>query len=268
MSGPLMSGPLVYRPDLSLRGKLRRRWCGLHHRRRAVAPRQPLVTFAFDDGLASSLTRGAELLEMRGARGVFFIAAGLCGSSGPLGAHGDLQDVQAAAASGQEVGCHTYSHLDCSQADRLTIRRDASRNRQALAPLALTAFAYPYGDVSLAAKTELSRSYQTLRTTHAGLIDGGTDLNQLPAVGIEGPGCEARVQKWLASARSHRAWVVLFTHDVAERPSPWGTTPDTLARAIDLAMNSGCKIVTMAEGLRHVTLETGTTRLDSGGGPR
>ena len=90
---------------------------------------------------------------------------------------------------------------------------------------AATTFAYPYGDVSLAAKMALGGRYDILRALHHGLIEAGTDLNQAPAVGIEGPDGEAIARGWIDRAVARRAWLILYTHDVVERPSPFGCTP-------------------------------------------
>jgi peptidoglycan/xylan/chitin deacetylase (PgdA/CDA1 family) len=135
------------------------------------------------------------------------------------------------------------------------IEADVARNQEALADWgvnALTNFAYPYGDVSHCAKAALGSRYQVLRALNRGLIEDGTDLNQAPAVGIEGPDGEAIATDWLARAIRRKAWVILYSHDVADSPTAWGCRPDALARLIDAAQAGGCDIVTVAEGARRI----------------
>ena len=79
-----------------------------------------------------------------------------------------------------------------------------------------------------------------------------TDRNQLPAVGIEGPEGETVARKWLAQAKARSAWLILYTHDVRPEPSPWGCTPEVLARLLDQAVADGFDVVTVREGARRL----------------
>jgi peptidoglycan/xylan/chitin deacetylase (PgdA/CDA1 family) len=91
-----------------------------------------------------------------------------------------------------------------------------------------------------------------LRALHHGLIRQGSDLNQAPAVGIEGPGGEAIAQRWLQRALHERAWLILYTHDVQGDPSPYGCTAAALERLVEAAQAGGAEVVTVAEGCRRV----------------
>ena len=75
---------------------------------------------------------------------------------------------------------------------------------------------------------------------------------EAPAVGVEGPDGEAVARKWLAEAKARKAWLILYTHDVRPDPSPWGCTPETLARLIDTAVADGFQVVTVREAMRRL----------------
>ena len=246
----------VHRADPSWKGKLRRRLVGLEVRRAApAAPPGPMVSFCFDDAPATAADTGAAILEGRGLRGSYFISMGLAGQAGPMGLNADAAQIGLLLEAGHEIGCHTYSHLDCGQAPPGLVAGDVERNRQALAELGASApqtFAYPYGDVSRPAKLALGSRYALLRALHHGLIRKGSDLNQAPAVGIEGPGGEAAARRWLRRALHERAWLILYTHDVQPDPSPWGCTPEALSRLVDAAVDGGAEVVTVAEGCRRI----------------
>jgi peptidoglycan/xylan/chitin deacetylase (PgdA/CDA1 family) len=246
----------AYQPDRSLKGKLRRRLVRLAQRRpAAAAPGRPMITFSFDDAPATAAATGAALLEASGLRGTYYIAAGLAGTTGPMGRFADKGEIVRLALAGHEIGCHTYSHLDLGQAGGPATAAEIERNQQALEAWNLPrakSFAYPYGDVSAPAKRALSGRFSTLRALHHGVITRGADLNQAPAVGIEGPDGEAVARQWMARAKADNAWLILYTHDVAEAPSPWGCTPAALARLIDQAVSDGFEVVTVAEGARQV----------------
>lgn len=250
-----MEPAAVYSPDRSLKGKARRRLVRLFERRPARGRlERPMVSFTFDDAPASALSTGRAALEARGARGVYYIAADLAGRLGPPGRFGSREEICAAGAAGHEIACHTFGHLDCGAADRSAIEADVVRNHAALRAWGLatpTTFAFPYGDVSLAAKQALGGRFDVLRALHRGVIEDGTDLNQAPAVGIEGARGARTALHWLRLAAARKAWLILYTHDVTDTPSPWGCTPGALESLIDAAQAGGFDIVTVADGVRR-----------------
>lgn len=247
-----MSQIAAYSPDRSLRSKLRRRLVRLVERRPAKrGPGRAMVSFSFDDAPATAVAQGRAALEGHGLHGTYFVAADLADKVGPMGLNASAAALIEAAAAGHELACHTFSHLDCGPADAAAITADIDRNTAALkawgaAPA--TTFAYPYGDVSRTAKTALGGRYDLLRALHHGVIEAGTDLNQAPAVGIEGPDGEAVARRWIDRAVARRAWLILYTHDVADQPSPFGCTPAALNRLIEHALAYRAEIVTVAEG--------------------
>ena len=242
--------------DRSLKGKLRRRLARLGARRDApVAPGRPMVSFCFDDAPESAALAGAAILEARGVKGTYFISMGLAGQEGPMGLNADAAQIGDLLEAGHEIGCHTFSHLNCGMAPVGIVEGDLEQNLQALrrlgAPEPVT-FAYPYGEVAAPAKVALGERFALSRALHHGLINQGSDLNQAPAVGVEGPDGEAVARHWLRRAADQRAWLILYSHDVREGPSPFGCTPDALSRLVDEALVGGAEIVTVTEGCRRV----------------
>jgi peptidoglycan/xylan/chitin deacetylase (PgdA/CDA1 family) len=248
----------AYSADRSLKGKLRRRLVRLVDRRPArLSLKRPMVSFSFDDAPATAIHAGAAALEARDLRGTYYISAGLAGREGPMGRYATREETMAAHAAGHEIACHTFSHLDCGAAPHDVIETDVARNHAALADWGageLVNFAYPYGDVSQGAKAALGARYKVLRALNHGLIEDGTDLNQAPAVGVEGPDGERTARAWLDRAIRRKAWLILYSHDISESPTDWGCTPGALARLIDAALAGGCDVVTVAEGARILAL--------------
>jgi peptidoglycan/xylan/chitin deacetylase (PgdA/CDA1 family) len=246
----------IYRPDLSLKGKLRRRIVRLQHRRPVHPPRaatgsRPMVSFCFDDVTENAFSVGARLLEARGLRGSFFVCAGLLGETGHMGAYATRAQVARAAAAGHEIGCHTYSHLDCGQAKAGAIASDLDRNRHAFADLGLpepTTFAFPFGDVSVQAKRVAGDRFRLCRALHHGLIRRGADLNQAPAVGIEGANGEAVARRWMRAAARQGAWLILYTHILGPTASEFGCSVEGFTRLVDEAIASDFDIVTVDRG--------------------
>ena len=245
----------VYHADRSWRAKFRRRAVGRASRRPARAPARPMLSFAFDDVPATAADTGAAILDARGLKATFYVAAALEATDAVTGPMADIAAVQRLAAAGHEIGCHTYSHLDCGQAAACDAVEDVARNAETLIGWGLprpTTFAYPFGDVAPATKQALAARFTLMRALHHGVVTAGADLNQAPAVGVEGPDGEALAMRWLERAASRNAWLILCTHDVAEAPSPFGCTPGALARLADAALAEGFEVVTVAEGAARV----------------
>lgn len=241
-----------YAADPSLKGKLRRRYARLTHRRPArLTLDRPVVSFTFDDVPESAVHEGAPVLEAEGVRGTWYLCAGLFGKDGHMGRFADAGDARRLASAGHEVACHTRDHIDCHRADDDRLLADVEANVAALRELGGSAahFAFPYGEVGPRAKRLLGPRYGSLRGVHAGLVHDGGDRNQLPAVGIEGDEGEARARHWIDRAVAEKAWLILFTHDVRAEPSPWGCTPEALGRLVRYAGAQGCDIRTVGEVL-------------------
>jgi peptidoglycan/xylan/chitin deacetylase (PgdA/CDA1 family) len=246
------------RADASLGGKLRRREARLWRRRGLGAgPAGPIVSFTFDDIPESAAVAGARALEAKGLLGTFYISASLLEREGPMGRYASRRDVARLALAGHEIGCHTFTHLECGPAAPDRIEREVEINAAALMELcgkAPETFAYPFGDVSAKAKAGLAPHFRLLRALHPGLARRGADLNQAPSVTVAGPGGEARASAWIDRAARGRAWLMLCLHDVAEDPSPWGCTPDALARLIERAESRGCEVLPVSAALDRMAL--------------
>jgi peptidoglycan/xylan/chitin deacetylase (PgdA/CDA1 family) len=246
-----------YGPDRSVVGKLRRRLVKLYARRPARRGPQdrPWLSVTFDDAPTTATTVGAEILKAHGAKGAYYISAGLLGLDGHMGPYAEWSDVERLHAEGHEIGCHTLDHTDLGPAGAEITRDAVSTNRAALEAHGIpspTTFAYPYGDVSFAPKAVLAPRFDLLRALHHGVIERGVDLNQAPSVGMEGPEGEQTARTWLRRAAERKAWLILTAHDVQAQPSPWGCTPDALRRIVKEAVDRGFEIITVAEGARRV----------------
>ena len=242
----------VYSPTETVLDKVRRKVSRFTARRPArLAFDRPTLSVSFDDAPVSATRAGAEILERLGVRGTYFVSAGLAGRDSPMGVYAGVEDFQRLAAAGHEIGCHTYSHLDCGRACGDQIGSDVTLNDTSLLEhgFRTETFAYPYGEVSTTAKAMLGPRFKALRTVNAGMVDGQADLNWLPGVGIEGPHGEAKAKRWLDKARAKNAWVILFTHDVRDQPSDWGCTPEALERLVSDAIAEGFQVLPVKDAL-------------------
>jgi peptidoglycan/xylan/chitin deacetylase (PgdA/CDA1 family) len=212
----------------------------------------PTLSVCFDDFPVSAAILGAHVLEIHGARGTFYAAAGLAEQDGPCGVNFAAADAKRLMQAGHEIGCHTFGHDDCARRDAYDTLKDIAANRDALAAMgcaAPTTLAYPYGETSNALKDSLPPRLMCARGILPGLNVGHADLAQLHAYPLYGEGGLARVADALKVAAKRKAWLIAFTHDVSETPSPFGTHPADLDALLRAAKASGFVIAPVAEAL-------------------
>jgi peptidoglycan/xylan/chitin deacetylase (PgdA/CDA1 family) len=249
----------IHQADTSIWGKLRRRASRLIFTRPAHLDtlERPMVTFSFDDVPASAADAGARILNERGLKGTYFLSTALMNADSHLGRFASNEEILALHAAGHEIAAHTHDHIDCGVASFKDIRANIAQNLAAFADIGLPApetFAYPYGDVSPQAKLATLNTFKAARGLSHGMVRTGVDLNQAPAIGLEGPNALSLGRRWLnkAAVRPNN-WLILYSHDVRENPSDWGCTPETLRTLVDEASRLGFDIVTFAEGARRAS---------------
>jgi peptidoglycan/xylan/chitin deacetylase (PgdA/CDA1 family) len=236
--------------------RLKRRWRGELAMRlaRRPAPLQrtrPAMSVTFDDFLATSAHAGAAVLEAAGVRGSFYANAGTIGGPGELGPVGDEALLRQVHAAGHEIGCHTYSHAELYALDAAATARELERNARALTETLgqpPSTFAYPYGHAPMRAKRAAVRHYRAARSVMPGLNHGEMDLAYLRAVPLESVRQDRELlARYIAEAVRLNAWLVFYTHDVQDAPTPYGVTPADLDWVVRASLDAGCEVRPLGE---------------------
>ncbi|MGQ0534409.1 MAG: polysaccharide deacetylase family protein [Caulobacteraceae bacterium] len=246
---------LPYAPPRDLASKIRRRLIQ-QRAARAVDLRfaEPILSITFDDFPASAADAGARVLERHGAHGTFYASSGLAGADGPCGPNFSTRDVARLAALGHEIGCHTFNHTDCTRRDVFSTLEDLARNRDGLVAMGAPpplAHAYPYGETSGELKDNLPPRLLSARGVLPGLNAGRADLAQLHAYPLFGRGALSHIHDALSQAAKPNAWVIAFTHDVSDTPSPWGTKANDLDALMREARKRGFVILPVTAALER-----------------
>lgn len=244
---------VAYIPKRDAVAKVRRRVTQWTKARPAkLAFDEPLLSICFDDFPITAADEGARILEAHGARGTYYAAAGLAETDGPCGRNFSPEHLRRLAANGHEIGCHSFGHTDCAQRDTFATLQDLARNRDALADMGAPApvtLAYPYGETTVALKTALPPRFEGARGILPGLNAGRADLAQLRAFPLFGEGAMVRVEAALKRAVKRKGWVIGFTHDISETPSPWGTSSAALDGLLRTAHALGVTVVPVSAAL-------------------
>lgn len=214
----------------------------------------PILSVSFDDFPASAAETGANILEAHGARGTFYAAAGLANSDGPCGRNFAPAHIKRLVRAGHEIGCHSFGHSDAAKRNVFDTLQDLAQNRDALAAAGARSprtHAYPYGETTTRLKNGLPPRFACARGVLPGMNVGPVDLAQLRTYPLFGENWLARMRSTMKRAAKRNAWVIGFTHDVAEEPSPWGTKTADLDALLRTARDLGFTILPVTDALER-----------------
>lgn len=247
-----------YLPDMSLRGKLRRRLVRMVARNPLPEFTQRHVSFTFDDFPTSAAETGAAVLERHGLRGTFYASTGQMGMHNHFGEISGPAHIRKLSEHGHELACHTQNHVDCAASDAELVATEVDYNCRTLAGLGVASpvsFAFPYGDVNATAKRVLDARFSSLRGVQAGINRAGMDANQLLAVGLESRANPLeRAMEYLRDLQDTPGWLIFFTHDVRDDCSDWGCTPADLEAVVQASLDMGAQVDTIANVMARLDL--------------
>ncbi len=222
-----------------------------------LAAGRPLASFTFDDFPKSAWTGGGPILDRFGAKATYYAVGSFCGRTVEDVEQYDEDDLQAVHAAGHEIGCHTFSHEHGPGVSSERLREDIGRNAaflNARLGQAPTTFAYPYGEVSPRTKALFAKAFPVSRGIRPGINGAVSDMAQLRAVPLESRSWSAlEVERWVEAARASKGWLVFFSHDVSDNPSPYGATPAMLTHALTCVRQAGIEIMTVKDALAVAT---------------
>lgn len=231
--------------------------CRSMAKRTQKLPSGRYVSLCFDDFPQSAALTAAPMIERLGWRATWYVAGGFMdGEEDHYGTMFTEMDLKRLVHMGHDIGCHTFDHLNCADAKAEEILAQCDRNSAFLKAHGvkdIRSFAFPYGTASLASKKLMASTGLALRGVKPGLNQGEVDLNMLKACGLqEDQGGMIRALEELDQLRSNDGWLVIFTHDVREAPSPWGVLPEDFEHLLQSIQTSGAEVVTVGDMVKRI----------------
>ncbi len=218
-----------------------------------------MISFTFDDFPRSALTVGGKMLTDHGWKGTYYGSMGLMGSGNgefPIFTRDDLDD---AMIAGHELACHTLHHTSCLSVDTGTFAESCAENRRWAAALLggyrLRNLSFPYGHVTLAAKYRVRSAYDTCRSIQWGINSDPVDLGFLRANPIYSRYSVDMVRGLIRANSRANGWLVLYTHDVADDPTPFGCTPGYFEEVLRSVHESGSEVLTISEAVSRFRMD-------------
>ena len=231
--------------------------CGSAMKNSQKLPAGRYVSLCFDDFPQSAAVTAAPMIEALGWRATWYVAGGFEGGEDEnLGEMYTDDDLRRLIAAGHDIGCHTFDHVDCSKAKPREIFDQCAKSSDYLRQFGIRdvdSFAFPFGAASAQAKKVMSETDLALRGVKPGINRGKVDLSMLKACGLQdNQGGILRAIEELENLSKRDGWLIIFTHDVREQPSPWGVTPEDYDLLLGAIYASGADVVTVGDMVRRI----------------
>lgn len=231
------------------------------HAQNALAA--PRVSFTFDDGYESFITKAAPTLQAQGYVGTAYATTSFIGTAGFM-TWAQVQSLQ--NDWGWEIGGHTVTHPLSTEITAEQLEQEMAQSKADLEAhdIDATSFATPFGDYNDAVQAASARYF----TSHRGFHDIGENVwpyndqllvNQQIQAGVS----VDTVKGYIDSAIANNSWLILTFHDIKDTPS---TDPEDyeyatadLAEIAAYVKSKNIAVSTVRDGLL-----TGTNKLTGG----
>jgi len=219
-----------------------------------LAGHRPVASISFDDFPKNAWVQGGPVLARHGVRGTYYTAGGFCGREVDGIRYYDSEDLRELAAAGHEIGCHGFGHQPVPNLSDEELVADAARNREFLGTFlngkTPVSYAFPFGRVSPRTKRFFASQFGSARGTHAGINIGRVDLAQLNVISLE-MRCwnEKAIETAIHRVLHSHGWLILYTHDVSDNPTRYGTTPKRLDWALSRVAAARIDMLPIREAL-------------------
>jgi peptidoglycan/xylan/chitin deacetylase (PgdA/CDA1 family) len=213
---------------------------------------QPAVSITFDDGLYSSYSNGASLLEQYGLKGTFYINPGLLDKPTYM----TEKDVRNLMSRGHHIGSHTDTHIDLTSYHPEVLEKELDKSNKFLDKLGIqqSDFASPYGkydDILLPIIESRQRSH---RGTETG-VNTKQNFNPYKLYGffVRKTTTEQELREQLINAKTKYGWIILIYHDIEVNTSEFSVDRGTLEKHLRVIKESGINVMPVDRVLDRIS---------------
>jgi peptidoglycan/xylan/chitin deacetylase (PgdA/CDA1 family) len=219
--------------------------------------RNPMISFTFDDFPMSACEAG-KLLKANQCNGTFYTCLNLMDASADGEIFYDRDSLLKLIEDGHEIGSHTFAHLNCKLTDTGTLSGDLAKNQEAIEKITggykLKNFAFPFGAHNNDSKKLAGQTYSSSRSIIPGINKGTIDLNLLKANKLYNHIPIDSARELIRQNKEENGWLIFYTHDVKDQPSPYGCTLEYFRTVLEAALDSGAEVVTIQQGIQQAQL--------------
>lgn len=245
---------MLQRASFLLSDTFSRAWAG---KSRKSCLEAPIATITFDGCPRSAFTSGGTILQNAGIRGTYFISGCLAGREVDGVRYFDADDLVKAYEHGHEIGSRTFDNVSLSPLSEQQIDATLAANSEfvsgLLGDVAMTSFAYPFGDVQNRTRRLIGQRFASGRGARPGINRATVDLSLLQSVTIDQRLFSAgSLQSLIDRTAGGCGWIIFSTQDFDEASSGRGCTPRLLAIVVDALLDAGVEILPMKAAVGRV----------------
>jgi peptidoglycan/xylan/chitin deacetylase (PgdA/CDA1 family) len=210
--------------------------------------RTPIISFTFDDFPRSALLSGGKILQSFGLAGTYYASLGLMGKQAPTGEMFLMEDLRGVVEQGHELGCHTFGHCHAWDTDPNSFEQAINENYAALSTVlpgaSFKTLSYPIGVPRARTKHLTSKYFECSRGGGQTFNVGTVDLNYLSAYFLEKTrDTPEKIKRMIDANCDANGWLIFATHDICNRPTRYGCTPELFEDIVNYAVKSGAQIL-------------------------
>lgn len=233
---------------------VKREWANLAFQKNIELPLQEaVISFTFDDAPRSAFKEGGRILEKYGFAGTYYIALTFLDKLNSEVSFSKM-DLTKAMEQKHELACHTFKHIDLSKTKLLDSVADIRENSERFSVLfpeqRFHNFSYPFGAETLGVKKFLAEEFRSARGIGHGLNTGKTDLANLKTIKLyRDRHSIEEIKSYIDTAIAKKAWLIFYTHDVEENPSPYGCAPTYFEAVVKACADKKLNVLTIDKTL-------------------
>ncbi len=217
-----------------------------------VRPRFPVISFTFDDFPRSALHVAGSILKQNGVRGTYYVSMGLMDQTIPAGTGFSASDLRQTVVAGHELGCHTFHHCHAWETSPQEFEASILANQKMLQHVipgaTFKTLSYPISCPRPETKRRAAGHFLCSRGGGESFNLGITDRNNLQAVFLEkNTTNEDGIKRLIQDNGKAKGWLIFATHDVEEKPSPFGCTPAFFETVVKASIESGAPLLPVGE---------------------
>lgn len=227
----------------------------LPRKRHVIQGEEAVISFTFDDFPESAAQIGGKILARKNMAATYYLSAGIIGKKESNWANCSETDIQAVLEAGHELGCHTFSHMDCQHASASELEQDILANREFIrqkSGLDPSSFAYPLGKISFKARKVIGDHMPSARGISSGVNHGVCDLLNLKANSVYSKNFSPQTNRaLLEKAIDTKGWLIFYTHDISKNPSEYGCTPEEFSEIVELVSAMNVRVLPVKHALGY-----------------
>jgi peptidoglycan/xylan/chitin deacetylase (PgdA/CDA1 family)/uncharacterized protein YfiM (DUF2279 family) len=211
-----------------------------------------MVTFVFDDGLASQYQNARGILNAAGVKASFGIITSYVGSS-PYMSWANLATLK---NESHEISGHSRTHADLSTLSQSEVQNEVKGSYDDLVAQGFTpkTFLYPVGGVNpVVEQVTKDAGYIGSRGSYWGLNSPTANKYALYDIRLDKTMTLAATKAWIDQAYADKRWLIFELHDILPSGGDeYAISTSLLQSIVDYVKAKGIKVVTLEEGLQYM----------------